>query len=332
MWEKIAIFLKSQAESLAPLGQIHHFELGYAMSHRRCVFLFVILILGIVASSSSAQGDFDGVEITTTHISDGIYMLKGAGGNMGLCIGEDGVFLIDDQYAPLTNKILAAIAAETDKSVEFVFNTHYHGDHTGGNENMGAQGSHIVSHSNVRQRMSHEQYSDMLKRGVEISPEGALPSITFTDSLTFHYNDQKIVAFHVPHAHTDGDGVVHFPEANIIHTGDLVFIGLYPFIDTSVGGHVDGMIAGVEQIIALCDDETTVIPGHGPLIKKQDVEEYLVFLNKARGLVSAAMTENEGLAAVQAAKPCAEWDDTLGAVWLTSDQFVQSIYDSLNEE
>ena len=299
----------------------------------RCVFLLIFTsLITFSGHTTLAQDNFSGVEVTTTPVADGIYMLQGAGGNMGLCIGEDGVFLIDDQFAPLTDKILAAIAIETDKPVEFVFNTHAHGDHTGGNENMGAQGSHIVGHANIRRRMSHEQYSQMLKRGVEISPAGALPNITFTDSLTFHYNGQDIIAFHVPHAHTDGDGVVHFPKANVIHTGDLVFIGLYPFIDTSIGGSIDGMIAGVEQIIALCDDETKVIPGHGPLIEKKDVEEYLVFLNKARGLVSAAMAENEGLEAVQAAKPCAEWDDTLGAVWLNSDQFVQSIYDSLIED
>ncbi|MFT5233473.1 MAG: cyclase [Candidatus Krumholzibacteriia bacterium] len=301
------------------------------MSSRSCLFLLLSAAIVLFSGVSTAQSDFDGVEITATPISDGIYMLKGAGGNMGLCIGEDGAFLIDDQFAPLTDKILAAIAVETDKKVEFVFNTHYHGDHTGGNESLGAKGSHLVGHANIRRRMSHEQYSDMLKRSVDPSPAGALPVITFSDSLTFHYNDQDIVAFHVPNAHTDGDGVVHFPKANIIHTGDVVFVGLYPFIDTYAGGSVDGMIAGVEQIIAMCDDETVVIPGHGPLIKKKEVEEYLVFLNKARDLVSAAMAENEGLEAVQAAKPCAEWDDTLGAVWLNSDQFVQSIYDSLNK-
>ncbi len=302
------------------------------MSHHKVLLLLITAVFAFSSITAVAQRNFDDVEITTTHLSDGIYMLKGSGGNMGLCIGEDGVFLIDDQFAPLTDKILAAIAVETDKTVEFVFNTHYHGDHTGGNENLGAKGSHLVGHTNVRRRMLHEQYSDMLERGVEISAAGALPNITFTDSLTFHYNDQDIIAFHVPHAHTDGDGVVHFPKANVIHTGDVVFIDMYPFIDTSVGGSVDGMIAGVERIISLCDDETKVIPGHGPLIQKKEVEEYLVFLNKARGLVSAAMAENEGLAAVQAAKPCAEWDDTLGAVWLTSDQFVQSIYDSLQPD
>jgi cyclase len=328
---KNCYILSDAADSPRIVSSNHIIAPRYHMSSRSCLFLLLSAAIVLFSGVSTAQSDFDGVEITATPISDGIYMLKGAGGNMGLCIGEDGAFLIDDQFAPLTDKILAAIAVETDKKVEFVFNTHYHGDHTGGNESLGAKGSHLVGHANIRRRMSHEQYSDMLKRSVDPSPAGALPVITFSDSLTFHYNDQDIVAFHVPNAHTDGDGVVHFPKANIIHTGDVVFVGLYPFIDTYAGGSVDGMIAGVEQIIAMCDDETVVIPGHGPLIKKKEVEEYLVFLNKARDLVSAAMAENEGLEAVQAAKPCAEWDDTLGAVWLNSDQFVQSIYDSLNK-
>jgi cyclase len=289
------------------------------------------LALTVTSSSALAQGDFENVEIKSTPVAEGVFMLTGAGGNLGLCVGDDGAFLIDDQYAPLTEKIVAAVATVTDKSVSFVFNTHYHGDHTGGNENFGEAGSHLVSHTNVRRRLSTDQYSTLLKSTAEAAPAGALPNITFTDSLTFHYNDQEIVAFHVPHAHTDGDGVLHFPRANVIHTGDVVFFGLYPYIDTSAGGSIDGMIAGVETIIALCDDQTRVIPGHGPLLGKGELIQHLDMLTRARAAVAAEMAKGGDLAAVQAAKPCAEWDESLGQAWLTSDQFVQSIFDSLNE-
>ncbi len=279
---------------------------------------------------AAAQRDFDSVEIETTALADGIFMLTGAGGNMGLCVGADGAFLIDDQYAPLTEKIKAAIAEVTEHPIEFVFNTHYHGDHTGGNENLGQGGSHLVGHANVRRRLSADQYSTLLKRTTEASAPGFLPTITFTDSMTFHYNGQDIVAFHIPHAHTDGDGSLHFPLANVIHTGDVVFFGLYPYIDTAAGGSIDGMIAGVNRLVGLCDDQTKIIPGHGPLLNKKQLEEHLDMLTRARENVVTAMGNGADLAAVQASKPCAEWDQSHGQAWLTSDQFVQSIFDSLN--
>lgn len=299
------------------------------MTFQKYNLLFVLFALMVAVPQAAAQRDFDGVEIETTELGHGVYMLTGAGGNLGLSVGQDGVFLIDDQYAPLSEKILKAIGNLTEKPVDFVFNTHYHGDHTGGNENLGQTGSHLVSHTNVRRRLSHDQYSPLLDRVTEASGPGFLPTITFTDSLTFHFNEQKIVAFHAPHAHTDGDGVLHLPEANIIHAGDVVFFGLYPYIDTGAGGSIDGMIAAVDRIIDLCDDKTQIIPGHGPLLNKTQLEEYLDMLTRARANVAAAVAKAGDLKAVQEAKPCAEWDDSLGQVWLTSDQFVQSIYDSL---
>lgn len=291
-------------------------------------FSFVTILL---STATWAQSDFESVEIKTTPLTESVFMLTGAGGNMGLCIGDDGTFLIDDQYAPLTDKIVAAIAAITGNPVDFVFNTHYHGDHTGGNENLGNAGSHLISHTNVRRRLSADQYSTLLKSTAEAVGPGALPNITFTDSLTFHYNNQEIIAFHVPHAHTDGDGVLHFPQANVIHAGDVIFFGLYPYIDTSAGGSIDGMIAGVRQIIDLCDNETQIIPGHGPLIGKAQLIEHLEMLTRARAAVALAMSDGSDLASVQAAKPCAQWDNSHGQAWLTSDQFVQSIFDSLSD-
>ena len=291
-------------------------------------------LVGLVVSyamGAAAQQDFSKVQVTTTPLGSGLSMLQGAGGNLGVLVGEDGVLVIDDQYAPMTGKIRAAIAKLSAEPIGYVLNTHWHGDHTGGNENFGEAGSHLVSHANVRRRLTTDQYSTLLKRIADAAPMGALPNITFTDSLTFHYNEQEIVAFHVPHAHTDGDGVLHLPRANVIHAGDVIFYGLYPYIDTSAGGSIDGMIAGVKTIIEISDDQTQIIPGHGPLLNRDQVQEYLEMLESARSKVAAEMAKGGDLQAVHAANPCAEWDETLGQVWLTSDQFVQSIFASLTE-
>ncbi len=295
----------------------------------RAIRLIFLLSL-ILTSTAFAQGDYDDVEIEATDLGAGIHMLKGAGGNLGVCVGEDGVFLIDDQFAPLSEKIMAAIAELSDQHPQFVFNTHWHGDHTGGNENFGEAGSMLVSHANVRRRLSTEQFTAYWDRTTPASPDGALPVVTFTDSLSFFYNDQEIVIFHVPAAHTDGDGVVYFPKANVIHSGDVVFYTLYPYIDVSAGGSIDGVIAGTRTIIAMCDDETQIIPGHGPLVNKANLVEYLAMLEDVRGTVAREMKAGKDLAAIQAAKPAAAYDADWGVKWLTSDQFVEMVFDSLD--
>ena len=191
-------------------------------------------------------------------------MLMGAGGNLGLAVGNDAVFLIDDQYAPLTPKIQAAIAAITRKPVQFVLNTHWHGDHTGGNERFAEAGALIVAHDNVRKRMSSEQFLDFFKMRVEPSPRAALPLVTFGADVTFHINGDEVMALHCPAAHTDGDAIVHFRRADVIHMGDIYFNYLYPFIDKSSGGSADGVIAAVDRALALATDRTKIIPGTRP--------------------------------------------------------------------
>jgi len=290
-------------------------------------FLLPILL---IAGAAHAEGEFDDVVIETTRINDSIAMLEGRGGNLGVCWGEDGVFLIDDQYAPLTPKILAAIAELSDQPVRFVLNTHWHGDHTGGNENMDGEGALLVSHANVRRRLAVDQFSAFFDRTTPALPDDALPVVTFTDSLTFHLNGQRLEVFHVPAAHTDGDGVVHFAGANVIHAGDIVFYGLYPYIDVSAGGGIDGVIAAVKTIINLCDDETTVIPGHGPVVGRTELQTYLAMLEGVREAVAAAMVGGTSLEDVQAAGPAAPWDAEWGQAWLTSDQFVELVYTSLH--
>lgn len=280
----------------------------------------------------TAQQDFSSVRIEAERVVEGIYMLTGAGGNIGLCIGEDAVFLIDDQYAPLTEKITAAIAELTDQPVSFVFNTHWHGDHTGGNENLGEAGALIVAHDNVRRRMSIDQFMEAFNQTVPASPPAALPVVTFSETVTFHLNAQEIHAFHVRPAHTDGDSVVIFRPANVVHMGDLFFAGRYPFIDLASGGSLKGMIEAADRVLQLIDDETRIIPGHGRLSKKEDLRLYRDMLvavsEKVAPLVDSGKTKEEVLAANPLADLAPEW----GEGFMNAETFLGIVYDSLNRE
>jgi cyclase len=291
------------------------------------------LLAAVVLSAASVaarQQDFSKVEIKPTKLADGLFMLTGAGGNMGLSVGEDAVFLVDDQYAPLTERIKAAIAAITDKPVRFVLNTHWHFDHTGGNENLGQAGALIVAHDNVRKRMSVEQFIKDFNMKIPASPKAALPIITFSETTTFHLNGEEIQAVHVPPAHTDGDSLVQYRKANVIHMGDTFFNGSYPFFDMSSGGSVEGMIGAAEKALSLSNATTKIIPGHGPLADRKALETYLSVLKTSRDriktLVSAGKTADE----VVAAKPLAEYDATWGTGFIQSDQFVRLVHASLS--
>ena len=228
-------------------------------------------------SHALAAQNMDAVEIRAQSLGGGIYMLTGQGGNIGLSVGDDGVFIVDDQFAPLTDKILAAIADITSEPVRFVFNTHWHADHTGGNENLGRAGALIVAHENVRERMSMDQVLERIGRPAAESPavaEASWPVLTFTEEVTFHLNGDELHAFHVENAHTDGDAIVHFKRANVVHMGDTFFRDRFPFIDTATGGSIDGMIAAAGTALAIMDAETQVIPGHGALSNRENLREY----------------------------------------------------------
>jgi glyoxylase-like metal-dependent hydrolase (beta-lactamase superfamily II) len=249
---------------------------------------------------------------------------------MGLSVGEDAVFLIDDQYAPLTPKIEAAVAKLTARPVRFVLNTHWHGDHTGGNENLGKAGAVIVAHENVRKRMSADQMIAFMNMKTKADPKIALPMITFASDLTFHLNGDEVRAVHAPHAHTDGDAVIWFTKNNVVHMGDLFFNRMYPFIDSDTGGSADGVVAGVDKALARADDATRVIPGHGPLGNKADLKAYRDMLATIAGRVREQKQQGKKLEEVIAAKPTAEFDEAWGKGFLTPAKFVEMLYRALN--
>jgi len=279
--------------------------------------------------AASAQQDFSKVEITITKLAEGLHVLFGAGGNIGVSSGKDGVFVIDDQYAPMTAKIRAAVAGISDQPIRFVLNTHWHGDHTGGNENLGGAGAIIVAHENVRKRMSVEQFLEAFNERVPASPAVALPVVTYAESVSFHLNGDEIHCFHLPPAHTDGDSVVHFKKANVIHMGDLFFNGLYPFIDASSGGTLDGMIGAADQVLGMANETTQIIPGHGPMAKRADLKVFRDMLAAVRDKMKPLVAAGKTLAEVQAAKPTQAFDEKWGKGFLKPEQFVAVAYASL---
>ena len=291
-----------------------------------------LLLLGLIALTMPASAQMEDVVIEATPLTDSLHMLTGRGGNIIVSAGEDGIFLVDDQYAPLTERILAAVAEIQAGEVRFVLNTHWHGDHTGGNENLGQTGSVIVAHENVRERMSVTQFNELWDRETEASPKAALPVVTFRSGVTFHLNGQTMEVSHIEHAHTDGDAIVHFLDANIIHTGDVVFWGLYPFIDVDSGGSIDGVIAGCDRLSEMADDETRFVPGHGTMFGLSELAEYRAMLVEIRARVSAMIEEGKDLEAVQAAAPTREYDEHWGQMWLDGDTFAKTVFNSLTHE
>jgi len=256
-------------------------------------------------------------------------MLVGEGSNIGVAAGEDGILLIDDQFAPLTEKIETAVSEIIAAPIEFLLNTHWHADHTGENENFGESGVVIVAHDEVYTRLSTDQFVDAFQRSVLASPPAALPKITFNDTATFHLNEQSVYAFHVESAHTDGDTVIHFADADVIHTGDVYFNGIYPFIDVSSGGSITGIINATEQILALAGDETKIIPGHGALSNRAELEKYHQMLVDVKGITEKAISEGVTLEAFIASKPTAKYDEALGNGFLKPEDFLSIVYKSL---
>ena len=295
--------------------------------------LLVVSILAAAASPILAQDrDFASVEIASKPIRGGIYLLTGRGGNMAVSAGEDGVFLVDDQYAPLTEKINAAIRQIQSEPVRFVVNTHWHGDHTGGNENLGEAGAVIVAHGNVRLRLSVEQFQKMRERTIPASPEGALPVITFTDAVTFYLNGESVHVFHVPPAHTDGDSVVHFQGADVLHAGDIFFNGTYPFIDIDSGGSIEGMIDAQERILSLCGDDSVIIPGHGPIADAADLRNTRRMLMTVRDRVRSAIAAGMTVEDLIASDPLDDLNREWGGGFIEPSQMLAIVHADLSRD
>ncbi len=283
------------------------------------------VLAGAGTAALDAQQDMYDVVITTVRLENDLFMLLGRGGNIGLSVGEDGAFLIDDQFAPLTDIILAAVAEVTDQPVRWVLNTHWHGDHTGGNENLGEAGAMIVAHRNVYRRMNPAEFADLVGRS-EQAPRAALPVVTFDTGVQFHWNGRHIDVTHIGEAHTDGDAIVHFPRANVFHMGDTFFRGRYPFIDIDSGGGVDGVIAAANFVLERSNEGTRIIPGHGDLAAPEHLREYRDMLETVRMRVASLVANGRTEDQVVAAAPTADLDGVWGA---NSERFVRAVYQSL---
>lgn len=287
------------------------------------------LVLPTFVLPASAQ--MDDVTIEAQRVRDGVYMLTGRGGNIGLGVGDEATFIVDDQFAPLTERIAAAVAEVSDRPVDYVLNTHWHYDHTGGNENFGEGGALIMAHDNVRTRMAAGQTMSS-GRVVEPAPAVALPVVTFNDRLSLHVNGESIRGIHIEHAHTDGDTLVYFEDANVLHMGDTFFNGMYPFIDLGSGGHINGVIEAAATALSLSDADTLIIPGHGPLADRDDLQRYHDMLFTLRDRVARRMADGESLEEIQRARPTADFDDSVDADgFIKPDVIVGFIYDSLSK-
>ena len=295
----------------------------------RKTFLLFVASMCLITLPALSQNDFSKVEIKVQKVSGSVYMLVGAGGNIGASIGEDGIVIVDDEYLPLADKIEAALKGITDKPIKFILNTHWHGDHTGGNPHFGEKAP-IIAQENVRKRLATGGKTRFGE--TKPAPKVALPIITFEDNVSVHLNGEDIRAIHFPNGHTDGDAVIFFPQANVVHMGDDFFNGgMFPFIDIDSGGSVQGMIAGGEKVLAETPDDVKIIPGHGPLGNKDDLRKFITMLKETSAAVQAGINKGKTLDQLKQEKVLAKWD-SFGQSFIKTDVFTEILYDSLTKK
>lgn len=296
------------------------------MSKLPAMFAFAISAMTVPAF---AQQDFSKVEIKAEQLAPGVAVLFGAGGNIGVSYGEDGTILIDDQYAPLTAKIQAAVSGLGAAPVKFLVNTHWHGDHSGGNENLGNAGAVIMAHDNVRVRLAAGAVSGAGTSGARTipkAPPAALPVITYADGLKLHLNGEEIRVIHIPAAHTDGDSIIHWTKSNVIHMGDLFMLQIsFPYVDRDSGGDVRGFLAAADKVLAIANDQTKIIPGHGAIATKADLQNHRNMIATVIAKVEAGISAGQTLEQIKASNPT----DGFGVNpkgFISADRFVETVY------
>ena len=287
------------------------------MRRHQCLKSLVLSLLSLtLASSVFAQQDFSSVEIIPHHVAGSVYYLEGRGGNIGLSIGEDGIIMIDDQFAPLTEKIVAAIRSLSDGEIRFLINTHVHGDHTGGNENLGNMGVLILAREEIRVRLAQQ------------APAAALPVLTYSDAITIHLNGEEVYAFPVPPAHTDGDTFIYFKDSDVVHTGDVFRTTAFPVIDTNNGGTFKGTLEALGTLIGVAGPSTKILPGHGVVSNRKDVMGFRDMVLDVSGQVEELLARNMSYEQVAAADPTAAYNAQYG----DPDRFLRALYTELGGE
>lgn len=290
----------------------------------------LVLVVLVFATSAFGQTDWSKVEVKATKVAGNVHMLTGAGGNIGVSVGADGILIVDDQYAPLADKIKSALNKLGEGKLKFIFNTHWHGDHTGSNAAF-ARETTIIAHDNVRKRMSTEQRNELFKRTTPASPSEALPVVTFGHSLTVHFNGEEIRVIHFPRGHTDGDAIIFFTASNVVHMGDDFFNGSFPFIDLDSGGDVDGYVKAVGEVIGRVPADVKIIPGHGPLANVEDLRRFHRMLLQTTAIVRRKVRTRKTLEQIKKEGLPEEWK-SWGAGFIKTDTWIEILYRSFTRK
>lgn len=288
------------------------------------------LLVGALGVANAQQQDFSKVQIKATKVAGNVYMLEGSGGNIGVSVGEDGVVIVDDQFAPLADKIRAALRSITTQPLRFIINTHYHSDHAGGNAPLGRDAT-IIAHDNVRKRLATNGVGGnggSLKFDSPAAPPEALPVLTFERDVTIHLNGEDIRALHFPSGHTDGDSIVFFPKSNVVHMGDDFVTYGFPFVDLNGGGSVSGMIAACEAVLSQAPNDVKVIPGHGPVSSLENVRKFVAMLKETRSAVQKGVQSRKTLEQLKQEKVLAPWQKFSGE-FVSTDVFIETLFNEL---